>query len=397
MAVGSSAEQAPKVRAAICYHFFPHYRTGVNEALARSGPCQIAFYGDARGCDPTIKVWQPSPRAEFHDCRVVYQPKGLVCQPGALRLALSRKHDTLVFLGVAWYPTTWLAAALARLTGKRVMTWGHGWTRPERGLSRLLRRTFYKLFHAHMTYGHYGKIIFLQEGFDPAKVHVIYNSLDYAQQKSARERVTRDELARLRREVIGDDHTPIAVCTTRLVPVRRLDLLIDAAARLKREGRPIALLLVGDGPERAKLQKLAQEAGVRCVFYGACYDEAVLSKLVMMSNVMVAPGKVGLTAMTALAYGTPIVTHGNEANQMPEWEAIMPGRTGSLFADGDVADLARAIGEWTRDPWPSEAVREDCYRIIERFWNPEFQARAVQRALTGAPADDLWWAKEGGA
>jgi glycosyltransferase involved in cell wall biosynthesis len=245
-----------------------------------------------------------------------------------------------------------------------------------------------------MTYGHFAKIIFIQTGWEPEGVQVIYNSLDYAKQRGERERVTSGELAALRVKVMGEaNDLPVVACVTRLIPVRRLDLLIEAAAVLKAGGRPVVLLLVGDGPERGALEALAKERGVACVFYGACYDEGVVSRLVMMSRCMVAPGKVGLTAMTALAYGVPVVTHGDADNQMPEWEAVVPGKTGTLFKEGDVADLARAIGVWTsgdRDP----AVAAACIEIVERFWNAPMQRRCIERCIDGKPADDLFWMKE---
>lgn len=375
-----------------------HYRACVYNELLANGRHEYGFASGAGETEPTIKTWTPPAGTRFIPTKTyiikALNKRGIVLQPGVIGLALRRDIDVLVLLGVAWHPFTWLAAVIARLTGKRVLYWTQGYTRPESGLAGKLRGAFYKLPNALMLYGHYGKVLCMARGINSTRLHVIYNSLDYPAQRRERQSVTRDELATLRMKVIGTDALPIAICTTRLMPVRRLDLLIDAAAKLKAQGREVALLIVGDGPEKAKLQAHAQSSGVRCVFYGACYDEAVLSRLIMMSNCMVAPGKVGLTCLHALAYGTPVVTHSNEANQMPEWEAIMPGRTGTLFTDGDTDDLARAIAHWTNDPWPREDVRTACWTIVERLWNPAMQRVIIDRAIDGAPADDLFWLKE---
>ncbi len=380
----------------ICQVLLAHYRACIYQELIDRGRHRYSFAAGSGNVEPTIKTWTPPPGTPFHLART-WSPKGLggaVLQPGLLRLALRDDVDVLVLLGVMWNPFTWLAAIVGRLTGKRVLYWSHGFTRPEPGAVGRLRTLFYRLPHALMLYGHYGKIIALQQGLDHRRVHVIYNSLDYDRQKAERATVTRDELHALRQRVLGTADLPVAICTTRLMPVRRLDLLIEAAAILKAQGREIALLLVGDGPEKDRLRTLAAQRGVRCTLYGACYDEAVLSRLIMMSNVMVAPGKVGLTSLHALAYGTPVVTHSNEANQMPEWEAIVPSLTGSLFTDGDVHDLARAIGHWCAQPWPSESVREACHRLVERAWNPRTQRIIIERALDGEPADDLFWVRQ---
>ncbi|TMQ73353.1 MAG: glycosyltransferase family 4 protein [Candidatus Eisenbacteria bacterium] len=245
-----------------------------------------------------------------------------------------------------------------------------------------------------MFYGHMAKTIAIREGIDAARIHVIYNSLDYGAQKREREKVTPGDLVMIRRELFGDTEKPVAICTTRLTQARRLDLLIEALALLRGRGREVNLLLVGDGPERANLQAQAAALGLSVHFYGACYDEAKLARLVMASNVTVAPGRVGLTAMTSLGYGCPVITHSNPDEQMPEWEAIIPGKTGSLFTLNDVQDLARAVEEWTETPWPKEHVSADCYGEIEKFWNAPFQRVVIERAIDGKPADDLFWAKE---
>jgi glycosyltransferase involved in cell wall biosynthesis len=183
-------------------------------------------------------------------------------------------------------------------------------------------------------------------------------------------------------------------CTTRLIALRRLDLLIDALALLAGRGVRANLLLVGDGPERARLEAHARARGVRTHFEGACYDEGRIAELVMASNVVVAPGKVGLTAMHAMAYGVPVVTHGDADDQMPEWEAVVPGSTGSLFAKGDVESLAAAIEPWLRGEFPSDATRDACHAMVARFWNPTYQRRAIERAVLGRPADDLFDVRE---
>lgn len=385
-------------RVCVVYPFFPHYRGPVLTELLQKGRHRYTLLADRVSAEPSIKVWEVSAGTDWVDAPVwgLGKKKGVYVQPRMVSAGFSRKYDTLIIHSGVWWPTTWLCALAGRLTGKRVLSWGHGWTRPEPGLKGWVRRLYYRLYHAHLTYGHLAKVLFIGYGDAPERVHVIYNSLDYAAQKAQRLAVTRDELVAMKQRVMGGLDRPVAICTTRLVPVRKLDQLLEAAAVLKGQGRPVDVLLVGDGPERARLEKLAAERGVRCVFYGACYDESVLCRLIMMSNVMVSPGAVGLAVMHAHAYGTPVVTRDGVEGHGPEFEAIVPGKNGGLFKADDVADLARAVGEWTTTAFPDGAVRERCYDIIERFWNAPFQRRCIERAVDGLPGDDLWWMKKAG-
>ncbi|MBY0307287.1 MAG: glycosyltransferase family 4 protein [Phycisphaerales bacterium] len=384
-------------RVCIAYPFFPHYRGPVLEALLRRGRHGYTLVADRRSAEPSIKGWEVPEGVDWVDAPVWRHGRRwrAYVQPGLVRAGLSRRYDTLVIHSGVWWPTTWLCAIAGRLTGKRVVSWGHGWTRREGGVRGLVRRVYYRLYHAHMTYGHFGKVVFMETGWRPEGVHVIYNSLDYAAQKAARETVRPGELEELKRRVMGGVERPVAVCTTRLVPYRRLDQLIEAAAALGGGGRPVDVLLVGDGPEKERLAALAAERGVRCVFYGACYDEGVLSRLIMMSDVMVIPGAAGLAVMHAHAYGTPVVTHDDVEAHGPEFEGLVPGVNGGVFRKGDVEGLADAVAAWTGGGARTEEARRRCWSIVERFWNAEFQRCAIERAIDGEPADDLWWMKPG--
>lgn len=361
--------------------------------LLESPEHRYLLVADTHDPDGSIKPWPIPDPDRFVEAPCFYIKFPILLQRGLLRLALRRDLQTIIFLGNALYPATWLAAIVARLTGKRVLFWTHGWIERDHGLKLRIRCAFYRLAHGLLLYGHMAKMIALEAGFAPERLHVIYNSLDYDQQKRARAQVTPERIARIRRELFDDPNRPLLICTTRLTTVRRLDLLLEAMVLLRQQGRELNLLLVGDGPEQEPLARAAAEKQLAVKFYGACYDEQVLAELVMAANLSVSPGAIGLTAIHSLAFGTPVVTHDDPEQQGPEWEAIIPGRTGDLFQCNDVADLARAIEAWTRSELPDERVRQDCFRMVERFYNPQFQRLAIDRAVSGATADDLFWMK----
>lgn len=382
------------MKVAVVYHFFPHYRAGVLRELLRSPEHEYWLVGDVHATDASVKTWPVENPARFilAPCRKLLSV--LLLQRGLLRLGWRRDLDAVVYLGNPYYLSTWLSAALARLTGKRVLFWTHGWTRTETGLKAALRNCFYKLAHGLLLYGHTAKVTGLTKGFAPDQLHVIYNSLDYEAQKEARARIDPAALRSLKATLFPDPDTPMIVCSARLTRACRFDLLLEALARLRAEKHFVNLLLIGDGPERAGLESLARQLDVPVNFFGPCYAEDTLASLTMAAHATVSPGKVGLTAMQSLAYGTPVLTHDNFEAQMPEWEAIQPGTTGDFFRRGDVTDLARAIKAWTLHPEPAAATRTACHRLIDRFYNPVFQRRAIDRAVSGAGADDLFWLKE---
>jgi glycosyltransferase involved in cell wall biosynthesis len=357
------------------------------QALLNSPEYNYVMVGDKKDPDGSIKEWDvPEDRFVFAPC--IRLCGNLLWQKNLLSLAARSDLHAVVFLGNANWLSTWFAALVARLTGKRVLFWTHGWVRWDKGVKAIVRRSFYRLAHGLLLYGNWARLIGLAEGFPSDKLYVIYNSLDYEAQKAARASVTEQQLLEIRRNYCSHPDTSLLIFTGRLTKNCQLNLLVEAMAILKREGTNTTLLLVGDGPERGRLAQRAQELGLHIHFYGSCYDENTLAGLIMAANVMVSPGKVGLTALHSLVYGTPVISHGDAEYQMPEFEAIVQGKTGDLFKRDDLGDLAAVIKKWVTLPWPCEAVRQECHTAIERFYNPDFQKTTINRAVSGLPAEE---------
>jgi glycosyltransferase involved in cell wall biosynthesis len=162
-------------------------------------------------------------------------------------------------------------------------------------------------------------------------------------------------------------------------------------AELKTRDVFVNVLIVGDGEDRPGLESLARELDVadRVRFYGPCFEEPRTAELFTASDVCVAPDAIGLTAMHAMAYGTPVITCDDPARHGPEFEAIIPGKTGELFRPEDAPDLARTIEMWLARATEQPDVEASCISLIERFYHPDVQAAIIERAVDGDPANDF--------
>ncbi len=389
---GETLPHKPQV--AVMYHFYPHYRRAIVEALTRSEAADFTFFGDDHEYLRSIEPAKLSSEVRFVLAPTHHMGGPFMWQWGAIAIAWNRNFDTVVFHPVPHWPCTWIGAVLARIMGKRVLYWGHGILETPRGVKGMLRRAFNALPHIQMFYSRRPKAFAIADGWPPETLHVIYNSEDLSEQIAARDSVTHERRREVRRELFGDDSTPVLGCTARLIAIRNFDLLVESAATLNRQGNPVHLIFVGDGPERPRLEALARERGVRAHFEGACYDEHRLAELTMACNASVLPGRVGLTATHSMVYGVPVVTHSDADDQHPEFEAIIPGRTGALFTKDDAESLAEALKPLIATPFPTVEVSAACHGIVERFWNPTYQRRAIERAVCGLPADDLFDLRE---
>jgi glycosyltransferase involved in cell wall biosynthesis len=170
-----------------------------------------------------------------------------------------------------------------------------------------------------------------------------------------------------------------------------LDLILRAAARLADQQQPVNVLFIGGGPEQANLDHLASELGLadRVHFYGPCHREAELAPLISLADLCVSPGHIGLTAMHALVYGTPVLTHDDPQRHAPEAEAIIPGLNGDFFARDDLNDLTAKIAAWLARPETAATTAAACQEVIAKYYNPHFQVKVINAAVADSPATSL--------
>jgi glycosyltransferase involved in cell wall biosynthesis len=362
---------------AVIYTHFPHYRSAVFDSLSMSKDYDFTFFYDPGGINATIAG---GVSRQAHHTLKVRRVGPFFWQAGSIGLAGKSAFDGFIFLGNPLILSTWIAVVLARLRGKKTFLWTHGWLRRETGAKRTVRRAFYRLADGLMVYGTRARQIGISDGFAADRIHVVFNSLDYAAQKRARD----NALAALHlKEAAGKDlpEIPFFLSVSRLVRGVGLDLAIEALAALPGD---VALVLVGDGPERGRLEEQARALAVDVRFFGAVYDEERLAALFVSTRAVVSPGKVGLLAMHALAYGAPVITHDDLDWQMPEVEAIEPGVTGAFFRRGDVTDLAQAMTRFLEIPAEGsqrEACRTAAIARIESEFTPEAQVARITAAL----------------
>lgn len=230
------------------------------------------------------------------------------------------------------------------------------------------------------TYGNYARDLMIKEGFNPQRLHILHNSLDYDKQLELRNSGLKSEIFKKH----FHNENPVLIFIGRLTPVKKLDMLVKAIAILREKGENYNLVFVGDGTEKEKLISLTKQMKVddRIWFYGACYDEETNAELIFNADLCVAPGNVGLTAMHTMVFGTPVISHNNFPYQMPEFEAIIPEKTGCFFKMDDTEDLINKIIDWFNyNAGCRENVRKNCMDEIDSQWNPYFQMDVIKRII----------------
>jgi len=375
---------------AIVYHFFAHYRRSVLEELLEKSKHHFLLCADTKNAVmPGVTVWTPKDANRFRECRCFTVGNHLVWQTGLIALALDRNLDTIIYLGDWKWPATWLSALIARLRGKRVLFWTHGWRGRDRGLVRCIRKNFYRLADGLLLYGNWARQVGIDEGFSARDLYVVYNSIAAVPAEDPAVVAPDERRRKLRRALFPEspEERPVVCCSSRLGALRRLDFLLDAISQLGADGHPVNVLLIGDGPERGRLEEQARVLGLGMEIVGACYDENRLAEYFSISNVTVSPGDIGLTAIHSMLHGIPVISHSNREQQGPEAEAILPDKTGDFYRDEDRADLAKKIRKWTQTPFADPAISRACRDLVRRRYSPDAQRRVIDAAIDGESAD----------
>ena len=130
----------------------------------------------------------------------------------------------------------------------------------------------------------------------------------------------------------------------RLAPQKRADRLVEAFGRMR---EPAFLVVVGDGPDRERVQALA--AGLPRTHLTGFVEHTAVPAVLASLDVLVLPSayeEMGSVLTEAMASGLPVVA--SDVGGIPE--VVRDGQTGLLVPPGDVAALAAALDRLAADP-----------------------------------------------
>ncbi|MBD5584092.1 MAG: glycosyltransferase [Clostridia bacterium] len=303
-------------------------------------------------------------------------------QTGVGKLIRKDEYSTYLMTGEFYCLSTWWILLQHKLLypHKRVYLWTHGWYGREGSLKKWIKKLFFSMSDKVLTYGDYAREVGIAQGFNPDKILPIHNSLNHSYQKTLRELLATSDI------YINHfkNQNPTLIFIGRLTKVKKLEMLLEAMADLKRKGSDYNLILIGSGEDKDHLEELTHKLGLShsVWFYGPCYDDHQNAQLIYDADLCVAPGNVGLTAMHSMVFGTPVLTHDDFPWQMPEFEAIVPGKTGCFFKRNSVESLSEEIERWCqKHKEDRDMVRRNCYQEIDTKWTPEYQLNVLKTVI----------------
>ncbi len=171
------------------------------------------------------------------------------------------------------------------------------------------------------------------------------------------------------------DSEPRALFVGRLSPEKGVDVLLRAMKDVK----GLTCVIVGDGPEKEALARLAQELRLENVeFRGALYGEE-LDREFARAKVVVIPSQsyetFGLTALEAYAWGKPVVA--SRIGALPE--VVREDETGLLFEPQDPKELAAKLNWIAAEYSRVDALARAGRHLAETEYNPGLHLGRIHR------------------
>jgi phosphatidyl-myo-inositol dimannoside synthase len=183
---------------------------------------------------------------------------------------------------------------------------------------------------------------------------------------------------------------PTVVCVSRLVPRKGQDVLIRALPLIRRRVPGAALLVVGGGPDLARLRRLAAEHQVeREVVFTGAVPWPELPAHYAAGHVFAMPCRtrragldvegLGIVYLEASATGLPVVA--GDSGGAPD--AVLDGRTGYVLDGRSAGAVADRVAGLLADPDSARRMGRLGREWVEAEWRWDVQATRLGRALAG--------------
>jgi glycosyltransferase involved in cell wall biosynthesis len=348
----------------------PVYRAPFFNALGRACTGGLSvFSGKPRPTEmiktaPSLTDAQLTQGTNLH----LFGGKAYLClQPGLRRWLMTTRPDVLIVEANPRYLSMPGAIRWMRVHRRPVIGWGLGappLSGPLAALRRNRRLALLKHLDAMITYSQKGAEEYTALGFPPDRIFVAANAVAPAPSHPLPKRPDPQTLQKPRVLFVG-----------RLQARKNLDNLIEACAALPAASQP-ELVIVGDGPDRERLEALAAEAYPATVFTGALYDDALDTQF-RAADLFVLPGTGGLAIQQAMSFGLPVIAAEADGTQA---DLVREGN-GWQVPPNDVDILQATLAESLSDLPRLRRMGAESYRIVAEEINLDRMVQAFIEAL----------------
>lgn len=328
----------------------PVYRRGFFARLAQMSKNDYVVFHGKPPSNTSLQVAKPPfpfDNVEVGSVELRLGRSLLIWQRAMIRYATGR-FDGVVIGHEFKFLSSLAIFAISKLMRRPVFLWGFGYRKAygswdEGGAPSLKDRLalwaadrLARFGDGYIAYTEKGLAHLLSIGVPQERIQVVRNTIDVEEQIELAGQVAGENDADIRAEFGLRDGADVLLYVGRLVPRKEVDSLIRfALATDEVAGRPVDVLVIGDGEERDRLEALA--SGASNIRFAGAIDPADirLARAMKLCRAVVIPGYLGLAINHAFAHGRPVITRKHDFHS-PEIEYLTDGQDSLLIA-GDEA------------------------------------------------------------
>ncbi len=362
-------------RAGLIQRVVPNYRYPFFNALAQACTSGLSiFTGEPRSGEMITTV------DDLKDARLVkgwnfhiFDGRYYICiQLGLMNWLRDWSPDVLIVEANPRYLRTSETVRWMHRRGRPVVGWGLGappTAGPMAGLRITRRKNFIRQFDAMITYSQSGAAEYAALGFPQDRIFVAANAVTPPPDHPMPTRSALIEKGKAQVLFVG-----------RLQARKKIDNLLTACAQLPQTLQP-SLTIIGDGPAREEMEKLAQKIYPEAIFTGALYGQPLENQF-RAADLFVLPGTGGLAIQQAMSFGLPVIAAEADGTQA---DLVRPGN-GWQVPPSDITALQTAMEQALRDIPALRQKGAESYRIVSQEINLDRMVAVFIKALNRSMA-----------
>jgi glycosyltransferase involved in cell wall biosynthesis len=264
----------------------------------------------------------------------------------SLLLPLLRgRYDVIVFEGSISLVTSFVYIILLRLLfRKKICWWSSGWEPFNTSKIKKVARNFLYFVICHISnniiaYSSKAKRYYEYLKKIPAKVFIAHNVLDCDIYLESEREVKQSDVLLLKKN-LNIREKKVLLFVGKIERKKKVPLLLEAYKIMMKNSwfNKIALVIVGDGSEKKRLENLAKKELLPNVhFIGKIANPVEIATYFKTADIFVLPGAGGLAIYNAMIFGLPIVVSYADGT---EEDLVINEETGFYFKENSAKDLA---------------------------------------------------------
>lgn len=189
------------------------------------------------------------------------------------------------------------------------------------------------------------------------EIHVIPNFIEL-------DKIRNESLISCQRSVMANKEERIVTHISNFRRVKRIPDVIKIFYKIQQQ-IPAKLMMVGDGPEKAKAEQLCEDLGIqdKVIFFGNSNE---IDQILSYSDLFLLPSETesfGLAALEAMAWSVPVIS--SNSGGLPE--VNFDGVSGYLSAVGDIDSMAENAVTILKDDAVLATFRTNALNIAKQF------------------------------